>query len=126
GGRAMSRAGAPACITQPHTTSSTISGSTPARCTRALSTCAASSAGCTPDRPPFRLPTGDRTASTITASGIGSSLGKVRLSARLCPCLIRAIEVHRYIVGPGLAGDHVRHPHLTPFELAGRRLDQPV
>src|SRR5689334_14199076 len=69
--RAMSRACSPACMTQPQMTSSTISGSIPARSARPLSTWADSSAGCTPDRPPLRFPIGERTASTITASAIG-------------------------------------------------------
>src|SRR3984957_4332408 len=42
----------------------------PALCTSALSTCADRSAACTPDRPPLRLPTGERTASTMTASAM--------------------------------------------------------
>src|SRR5215218_8672651 len=68
--RAMSKVCSPTCDTQPQMTSSTSAGSSPARSTRAVSTCADRSAGCTPDSPPLRLPTGVRTASTITASGI--------------------------------------------------------
>src|SRR4051794_7878946 len=66
--RAMSKVCSPTCETQPQMTSSTTPGSTPARSTSALSTCADRSAVCTPDNPPLRLPTGVRTASTITAS----------------------------------------------------------
>src|SRR6202044_494369 len=68
--RPMSRACSPACITQPQMTSSTIPGSMPALVASPLSTCADSSAGCTPESPPLRLPTGERTASTMTASGM--------------------------------------------------------
>src|SRR3984885_851410 len=68
--RPMSRACSPACITHPQMTSSTSPGSMPAFSTNPLSTCADSSAGCTPDRPPLRLPTGERTASTMTASAM--------------------------------------------------------
>src|SRR6202012_5401736 len=68
--RAMSRACSPACETHPQITSSTIPGSMPALCASALSTCADRSAACTPDRPPLRLPTGERTASTMTASAM--------------------------------------------------------
>jgi len=50
------------------TTSSTTAGSIPVRSASALSTCADRSTGCTPDSPPLRLPTGVRTAATITAS----------------------------------------------------------
>ena len=60
----------PTCETQPQTTSSTISGSMPARSTSALSTSADRSAACMSDSPPLRLPTGVRTASTITVSRI--------------------------------------------------------
>src|SRR5215207_5063171 len=60
----------PTCETHPHTTSSTMSGSTPARSISALSTIADRSAACMSDSPPLRLPTGVRTASTITVSRI--------------------------------------------------------
>ena len=70
---AISSACSPACMTQPQMTSSTIPGSMPARSARPLSTCADSSPGCTPDNPPLRLPTGDRTASTMTASAMNFS-----------------------------------------------------
>src|SRR5215204_4800865 len=66
--RPMSNVCSPTWPTQPQMTSSTSDGSTPARSTRLLSTCADRSAGCTPESPPLRLPTGVRTASTITAS----------------------------------------------------------
>src|SRR5215210_1265453 len=66
--RPMSKVCSPTWPTQPQMTSSTSDGSTPARSTRLLSTCADRSAGCTPESPPLRLPTGVRTASTITAS----------------------------------------------------------
>src|SRR5206468_903999 len=58
------------CDTHPHTTSSMTFGSMPARCTSSLSTTADRSAACMADRPPLRLPTGVRTASTMTVSRI--------------------------------------------------------
>jgi hypothetical protein len=69
---------APACMTQPMTTSSTIPGSIPVRVTRADSVSAARSAGCHPDSLPLRLPPAVRTASTITAVGMGLLLGPGR------------------------------------------------
>ena len=54
--------------TQPKITSSTVAGSMPERSTSAVRTCAPRSAGCTCERAPPRLPTGDRTASTMYAS----------------------------------------------------------
>ena len=59
---AMSPACGPIVSTQPKITSSTASGSTPVRPSRAVITCAPRSAGCAPDRPPPRRPTGVRTA----------------------------------------------------------------
>ena len=73
--RAMSMVCGPTCMTQPMTTSSTAAGSTPLRSTTWRSVCAARSAGCTPDRPPLRLPTGVRTASTMNASATMPSIG---------------------------------------------------
>src|SRR5215211_8082379 len=66
--RPMSKVCSPTWPTQPQITSSISAGSTPERSTRLVRTCADRSAGCTPDSPPLRLPTGVRTASTITAS----------------------------------------------------------
>jgi hypothetical protein len=66
--RAMSKVCSPNWLTQPQITSSTAAGSMPERSASARSTCADRSTGCTPDRAPFRLPTGVRTAATITAS----------------------------------------------------------
>ena len=66
--RAMSKVCSPTWLTQPQITSSTTAGSIPERSASALSTRADKSAGCTPDSPPLRLPTGVRTAATITAS----------------------------------------------------------
>src|ERR1700755_1720084 len=60
----------PTCETQPHTTSSTMSGSMPARSTSAVTTRGERSAACISDRPPLRLPTGVRTASAMTVSRI--------------------------------------------------------
>src|SRR5690606_1452811 len=64
---------APACMTQPMLTSSTSIGSRSLRCTRALRTSAARSAGCQPESLPLRLPPAVRTASTIAAVGMGGS-----------------------------------------------------
>src|SRR3954466_10016299 len=66
--RPMSMVCSPTWETQPQTTSSTTAGSMPERSASEVSTCADRLTGCTPDRPPLRLPTGVRTASTITAS----------------------------------------------------------
>src|SRR5271165_2094016 len=66
--RAMSNVCSPNWLTQPQITSSTTAGSVPERSASARSTCADRSTGCTPDRAPFRFPTGVRTAATITAS----------------------------------------------------------
>ena len=63
--RPMFDAWGPTCPTQPHSTSSIASGETPVRSTRARSTAAPRSAGCTPARVPPRLPTADRTAPTM-------------------------------------------------------------
>src|SRR5947209_1293789 len=60
----------PTCDTHPHTTSSMTFGSMPARSTSSLSTTADRSAACMADRAPLRLPTGVRTASTMTVSRI--------------------------------------------------------
>src|SRR4029079_7466972 len=60
----------PTCEPQPQITSSMAAGSTPVRSTRARSTRAERSTGWTSASAPPRLPTGVRTASTITASRI--------------------------------------------------------
>src|SRR5215472_9833894 len=62
--------------THPQITSSTSSGPTPVRRTSSFRTRADSSTGCTVDSPPLRFPTGVRTASTMTASRMGSSRGR--------------------------------------------------
>src|SRR3954454_2368154 len=66
--RAMLNVCSPTWLTQPQMTSSTTAGSMPERSTRDSSTCAERSTACTPDSPPPRLPTGDRTAAQMTAS----------------------------------------------------------
>jgi hypothetical protein len=71
--RAMSSVCGPTCETHPMTTSSTAAASTPVLLTSSLSTCAAMSTGFTPDSPPFRFPTGVRTAPTMYASATTSS-----------------------------------------------------
>src|SRR5690242_14200721 len=58
----------PTCWTQPQITSSTTAGSKPFRVTSAVSTWAERSTAWNLASEPFRLPTGVRTASTITAS----------------------------------------------------------
>ncbi len=57
----------PAWVTQPPATCSTSAGAMPARSISAVCTPPRISAACTPDSTPPRLPTGVRTASTITA-----------------------------------------------------------
>src|SRR5579875_584930 len=73
--RAMSIAWGPICETQPMITSSTAAGSTPVRETSSASTCAARSTGWTEDSPPFRRPTGVRTAPTMYACDTSTSCG---------------------------------------------------
>jgi hypothetical protein len=63
--RAMFEACSPTWPTQPMMTSSTSAGSMSVRSTSALSTCAARSAGCQPDRRPLRRPPAVRAAATI-------------------------------------------------------------
>jgi hypothetical protein len=63
--RAMSPAWGPMVSRQPNTTSSTAAGSIPVRSISALIEAAPRSAGCTPASPPFLLPTGVLTASTM-------------------------------------------------------------
>src|SRR5882762_6641469 len=89
----------PIWLTQPHTTSSMIAGSTPVRSTSAVSTSADRSCGCTPAREPLRLPIGVRMASTMTASGMTVPLG----------CAIAAVSVDLVPVGLTPVG-------LTPVE----------
>src|SRR5215218_3034426 len=72
--RAMFQPCSPTCETQPICTSSTSAGSSPFRCKSALSTCPASSSARSEASVPFRLPIGERTASTIRASSIGDSV----------------------------------------------------
>ena len=66
--RPMSMDCGPVWETQPMMTSSTAEGSAPVLAMSSVRTCAARSTGCTADRPPFRLPTGERTAPTMYAS----------------------------------------------------------
>ena len=68
--RAMFMACSPTVIVQPMITSSMSAGSRSLRSTRASSGWAARSTGCQPESRPLRRPTGVRTASTMTASGI--------------------------------------------------------
>ena len=63
--RAMSSDCGPIWETQPMITSSTAAASMPVRATSSRSTCAARSTGLSFASPPFRLPTGVRTAPTM-------------------------------------------------------------
>src|SRR6266581_1404315 len=72
--RATLRLSSPAWFAQPRYTSSTSAGSTPARRTTSRTTSAARSSGRTSFNAPRWRPIGVRTASTITASGIGLDL----------------------------------------------------
>src|SRR5436305_605987 len=72
--RPMFQPCSPTCDTQPIWTSSTSAGSNAWRPTRSFSTCPASSSARIFDSDPFRLPIGDRTASTIRASRIENSV----------------------------------------------------
>ncbi len=58
----------PTCVTQPICTSSISPGSTSNRSTSPFRTCAASSSARISESEPFRLPIGERTASTMYAS----------------------------------------------------------
>ena len=71
--RTMSLDCSPAWVTQPPTTCSTSSGSSPDRLSTSLWTKPSSSPGCTPARPPLRLPSGVRTASMITGFPMGQN-----------------------------------------------------
>jgi hypothetical protein len=66
--RPMFQPCSPICVTHPNWMSSTCPGSTSLRRTRALSTWPASSSPRMDDSVPLRLPIGERTASTISAS----------------------------------------------------------
>ena len=72
--RPMFEACGPIWPTQPQRTSSISPGSTPVRSTSARSTCAPRSAGWIAASEPLRRPTGERTAPTTKASGIGCLL----------------------------------------------------
>src|ERR1041384_4389105 len=69
--RPMLRPWFPTWDTQPMITSATRAGSRSLRSTRAFSTSAARSAACQPESLPLRLPPAVRTASTMTAVGMG-------------------------------------------------------
>src|SRR6202045_2250845 len=66
--RPMSTDCGPIWETHPMMTSSIAEGSAAVLAISSVSTCAPRSAGCTPARPPFRLPTGVRPAPTMYAS----------------------------------------------------------
>ncbi len=66
--RAMLKVWGPTWPTQPPITWPTSAGSMPLRSTAASCTAPSRSAGCRVESPPLRLPSGDRTASTMTTS----------------------------------------------------------
>src|SRR5437588_4269813 len=70
--RVMFEPCSPAWVTQPPMICSTEPGSMPARLTTSICAAARSSAGCSPDSHPLRLPIGVRTASTITGWDMAS------------------------------------------------------
>src|SRR5213592_4895077 len=72
--RPMFQPCSPTCETQPICTSSTSAGSRSWRPTSPFSTCAASSSARIFESEPFRLPIGERTASTISASRMDDSV----------------------------------------------------
>src|SRR5580704_13945690 len=77
----------------PRTTSSTLSGSMPARSTAELTACAANSWACVLLKAPrYALPIGVRANATITASRIGFSLERLQ---------------HHFHFGSSTAGNHV-------------------
>ena len=67
----------PTCCTTPQITSSTTAGSIPFRSTSAFSTWADRLTAWIPASEPFRLPTGVRTASTMTASAVRAGMGNL-------------------------------------------------
>src|SRR5215469_2386054 len=89
--------------TQPQMTSSTSAGSSPVRSAISVSTSADRSTGCTSASPPPRLPTGVRTASTITASRIAASLalGSILTAAELVHQIHEPRQRRQLLVGGG-------------------------
>ena len=81
--RAMFKLCSPTCITQPITTSSIMAGSMLLRVVSAVSISAARSTGCQFFNRPLRLPSGVRTASTMTAVCIKTPFGGVLSIAEL-------------------------------------------
>ena len=55
----------------------------------------------------------------------GTALG-LRRHSGVTPDVRLGGQLDRNVVGPGLAGDHVRHPNYAALELTGRRVDQPI
>src|SRR5919106_2682415 len=83
--RPMFQACSSICVTQPHWRSSTSAGSRSLRSTRAFRTCAESWSPRIEESVPCRRPIGLRTASTMSASGIGDSIDR--------PCARNALEL---------------------------------
>ncbi len=71
--RPMLNACSPIWLTQPDTSCSTAAGSIPDRSITASWAAPSVSAGWLVDRPPLRFPTGVRTASAMTTSGMGAA-----------------------------------------------------
>src|SRR5918911_957838 len=92
----------PICVTQPSWTSSISAGSTSLRSTSAFSTWPASSSPRICESVPFFLPIGERTASMISASGIGDSIDPP-LAHALKRMLATVLEVD------SRSGDEVAH-----------------
>src|SRR6516164_7962377 len=101
--RAMLLDWSPIWDTQPQMTSSTRAGSSPARLAISVSTSADRSTGCTPASPPPRLPTGVRTASTITASRIAASfaLRSILTAVQLAHQSREPLQRRQLLVGGG-------------------------
>ena len=74
----------PTWLTQPPTIWPTSDGSMPVRSMIAFWTWLSTSAGCMVDRPPFRLPMGVRTASTITTLLMSRAYGDARVRVHSC------------------------------------------
>src|SRR5437764_10000992 len=107
----------PICVTQPPTSWPTPAGSTPARSSTAFCTSPRTSTGCRRESAPCRLPTGVRTASTIT--GVPTAPSAVRRGAVAVPRAVADL--------PQLGDDRRlrrRVPGLAPLEAVPGRADR--
>src|ERR1700722_12287227 len=116
---AMSMDCGPTCETQPMMTSSTADGSAPVRVISSDRTWAARSPGCTPDTPPFRRPTGVRTAPTMYASDTMTSTS-ARYGSEVTPEYGRC-HTPRSPPAGSAAGDDQR-----PLDFPPRRATKPL